>query len=163
MPKSDDWQTPPALMAALDHEFRFNLEVCASEENRALHPSVPYMGLDNDLDARSHEWKNPGYRTTAFCNPPYSMLPLMVSKAIEESQVRDGKIIVMLIPAYTDTRYFQDGIRVFADEVRLLKGRLAFTLNGRRQTTARFPSAVVIFRPHHGLGEATVRFWNWKV
>ncbi|WP_448973407.1 hypothetical protein [Oribacterium sp.] len=57
------------------------------------------------------------------------------------SQERET-LVVMLIPARTDTRYFHDYIYGKA-EIRFVKGRLKF---GDGKSPAPFPSMVVIFR-----------------
>lgn len=162
MAKSDDWGTPPDLIDTLKQEFNFSLEVCAAEGNQAL-PYLPYMGLDNGQDALLIDWMSTPYSSNDVCfiNPPYSMLPAFVKRMGD--QTNGFRTIVALIPAYTDTKYFQDDIRVRASEVRLLKGRLRFWLNGEPgKETARFPSAVVIYRPTKGLGDAVIRWWDWK-
>lgn len=75
-----------------------------------------------------------------FCNPPYGReLPKWVKKSYEES--KKGALVVMLLPARTDTRWFHDYIYGKAD-IRFLKGRLKF---GDSKNAAPFPSMVVIF------------------
>lgn len=76
-----------------------------------------------------------------FCNPPYSEIKKWVQKSYFES-LRPGTIVVMLIPARTDTRYFHDYI-LNRSEVRFIKGRIKF---GDAKYNAPFPSMVVIFR-----------------
>lgn len=167
MAKSDNWSTPPDLMKMLDKEFLFDLEVCASEDNRAL--LTPYMGLDNGLDALTHHWDSGSEGASlilpvnciTYCNPPYSMLPSFAAKAGDEMEL--GRTNVLLIPAYVGTNYWQDDILRRAYEVRLLKGRLTFWENGKPGPyPARFDSAVVIYRPVKGLKGATIREWDWK-
>lgn len=51
-------------------------------------------------------------------------------------------IVVMLIPARTDTRYFHDYI-LHRSEIRFIKGRLKF---GSKKYNAPFPSMIVVFR-----------------
>ena len=76
-----------------------------------------------------------------FCNPPYGReLPKWVKKCFEES--KRAEIIVMLIPARTDTRWFHDYIYGKA-EIRFIKGRLKF---GDGKSRAPFPSMLVIYR-----------------
>ena len=76
-----------------------------------------------------------------FCNPPYGReIARWVRKCYEES--RKGALVVMLIPARTDTAYFHDYIYHKAKEVRFIRGWLHF--NGHRNA-APFPSMVVIF------------------
>lgn len=76
-----------------------------------------------------------------FCNPPYSQIAKWVKKAWEES-TKPNTVVVMLIPARTDTRYFHEYIQ-HRSEVRFIKGRLRFS--GATEN-APFPSMVVIFR-----------------
>lgn len=68
-------------------------------------------------------------------------------KGYEESQ-KPGTLVVMLIPARTDTSYFHDYIfNGKADEVRFLRGRLKFTdEDGNAKDAAPFPSAVIVWR-----------------
>ena len=81
-----------------------------------------------------------GYRV--FCNPPYGKsLKEWVRKAYEESR-KPNTLIVMLIPARTDTAFFHDYILNRA-EVRFLRGRLKF---GAAKNAAPFPSMLAIFR-----------------
>ena len=75
-----------------------------------------------------------------FCNPPYGReLPKWVKKCYEESL--NGSLVVMLIPARTDTRWFHDYIYGKA-EIRFIKGRLRF---GNSNVNAPFPSMVVVY------------------
>ena len=71
----------------------------------------------------------------------------MGEKGYEESQ-KPGTVVVMLIPARTDTSYYHDYIfGGKADEVRFLRGRLYFTdEEGDPKGRAPFPSAVIIWR-----------------
>ena len=77
-----------------------------------------------------------------FCNPPYGReIGKWVQKSFEESK-KKNTLVVMLIPARTDTKYFHDYIYGKA-EIRFIRGRLKF---GNSKTAAPFPSMVVIFR-----------------
>jgi hypothetical protein len=77
-----------------------------------------------------------------FCNPPYGReIGKWVQKSFEESK-KKNTLVVMLIPARTDTKYFHDYIYGKA-EIRFIRGRLKF---GNAKTAAPFPSMVVIFR-----------------
>lgn len=157
MAKSDNWSTPPDLIKVLRQEFKFTLEVCAAADNRAM-PDLPYMGLDNGLDAVHNEWGELG--GFWFCNPPYSELPFFTRRAADMYyQQRPG---VLLIPAYTDTNYWWDYINGFAD-VRFLKGRLKFWLDGKPgKDTARFPSAIVVYQKIDHQPPLAWYGWDWK-
>ena len=67
-----------------------------------------------------------------------------MKKAYEESLTNDG-VIVLLIPARTDIRYWHDYVFGKAKDIRFLKGRLKFELNGEAKQSAPFPSAVIIY------------------
>jgi site-specific DNA-methyltransferase (adenine-specific) len=64
-----------------------------------------------------------------------------VEKSFRESH-KANTIVVMLIPARTDTSYFHDYI-LHRSEIRFIKGRLKF---GDSKSAAPFPSMLVIFR-----------------
>lgn len=82
---------------------------------------------------------------TVFCNPPYGKaIAEWVRKCSMEASRKDT-IVVMLLPARTDTRWFQRFILNRA-EVRFLKGRLRFETNGIPGGPAPFPSMIVVMR-----------------
>ena len=76
-----------------------------------------------------------------LCNPPYSKAKEWVRKCYEES-LKPDTLVVMLIPARTDTSYFHDYIYHRARDIRFLRGRLHY--NDSKQG-APFPSMVVVF------------------
>lgn len=130
---SNEWATPQAFFDELNAEFHFNLDPCSTHENAKCeeHFTLEDNGLDKD-------WG--GYRV--FCNPPYGReLSRWVKKCYDESRKPDT-LVVMLIPARTDTSYFHDYIYHKAREIRFIRGRLHF--NESKQG-APFPSMVVIF------------------
>lgn len=129
---SDEWATPDDVFQELDKEFSFNLDPCATKDNHKC--DKYYTMSENGL---SQSWG--GYRV--FCNPPYSKIGLWVEKAYREAQ-KDNTIVVLLIPARTDTRYFHRYI-YHRSEVRFIKGRLKFN---KSKNSAPFPSMIVIFR-----------------
>ena len=130
---SDNWATPQDLFDKLNEEFHFTLDPCASAENAKC--AKFYTKEDDGL---SQNWDN----ERVFCNPPYGRgLKDWVQKAWNAT----GGIVVMLIPARTDTRYFHDFIyNKEGVEIRFLRGRLKF---GGHTNSAPFPSMIVIFRP----------------
>lgn len=77
-----------------------------------------------------------------FCNPPYGReTGRWVAKAYEEGH-KPGSLVVLLLPARTDTTYFHDYI-LGRSEIRFIRGRLKF---GGGKNPAPFPSMLVIFR-----------------
>lgn len=129
------WETPQSFYEELNKEFNFNLDVASTHSNAKTENH--FTKEDNGL---SKEWKG-----NVFCNPPYGKeIGLWVKKAYEESLTNDG-VIVLLIPARTDTRYWHDYIFGKAKDIRFLKGRLKFELNGEAKQSAPFPSAVIVY------------------
>lgn len=130
--KTDDWYTPIDFYKELNKEFNFNLDPCCDEENKKCEKY--FTKEDNGL---IQDWE--GYRV--FCNPPYGReIKKWVKKAYEESK-KNNTLVVMLIPARTDTSYFHDYIYK-KSEIRFIRGRLKF---GGSKNPAPFPSMVVIF------------------
>ncbi len=128
---SDEWATPQVVFDELNREFDFDLDPCATSSNAKC--SNYYTMLEDGLQ---QDWS--GHRV--FCNPPFSRMKDWVAKCSYESQ-KPNTLVVMLIPARTDTRYFHDYIYNKA-ELRFIKGRLHY--NDGPQG-APFPSMVVIF------------------
>lgn len=118
--KTDQWATPPDFFEELDREFHFDLDPCADETN---HKTPEYF--TKEQDGLLQDWS--GRRV--FCNPPYGRaIAAWVEKAYREG-TKDGTIVVMLIPARTDTRYFHDFI-LHRSEIRFVPGRLKFNRGG---------------------------------
>ena len=154
MNQNDEWETPQPLFDELDKEFHFNADPCASISNY----KCPAWA-DKTHDGLSFEWTewievfdNSGCNGTfinpsVFCNPPYSRgnIEKWVKKSYEESQ--KGCTVVMLLPVATGTVVWHDVIFPHASEIRFIRGRIKFTLNGVEKGTPRFDSAIVIFRP----------------
>jgi site-specific DNA-methyltransferase (adenine-specific) len=118
----DNWSTPKDVYEELDQEFNFNYDPCPLNENP-------------NFDGLKENWGS-----STFVNPPYSKIKDWCEKAYSEWQ--KGKIIVMLIPSRTDTKYWHDYI-MKATEIRFIKGRLKF---GNSKNSAPFPSAIIVFK-----------------
>lgn len=131
--KTDNWATPQDFYDKLDSEFHFTLDPCADKNN---HKCKKYYTKEDD--GLLQDWGG----EIVFCNPPYGrQISKWVEKCFNESR-KDKTIVVMLIPARTDTKYFHQYIYNKA-ELRFVKGRLKF---GDSKANAPFPSMVVIFR-----------------
>lgn len=131
--KTDNWATPQDFYDKLDSEFHFTLDPCADKNN---HKCKKYYTKEDD--GLLQDWGG----ETVFCNPLYGrQISKWVEKCFNESR-KDKTIVVMLIPARTDTKYFHQYIYNKA-ELRFVKGRLKF---GDSKANAPFPSMVVIFR-----------------
>lgn len=128
---TDDWATPDAIFKKLDKEFRFEQDVCAEKKNTKC---SNYW--DKEQDGLAQSWT--GKR--CWMNPPYGR---EIGKWVEKAATGGASIVVALLPARTDTRWWHDFIQGKA-EVRFIRGRLKF---GGSKNSAPFPSAIVIFRP----------------
>lgn len=154
----DNWRTPPELFKVLDEEFNFDLDAAASEEN-----SLCSLCITPDKDALKTSWSAPDIRT-AWCNPPYTLIGPFIQRAWEQSQ-EHRMTTVVLIPAYTDPKYWKQYV-MKSHEVRFLAGRLSFLdEDGGKKTSARFPSVVVVNKWLKGttFGKAPNQFvWDWR-
>lgn len=147
---TDDWPTPRDLFDALDAEFGFDLDPCASAANAKC---TRFFTIEDD--GLSRRWHG-----SVFMNPPYGRgIGDWIAKAWREAQ--KGAIVVCLIPARCDTEYWHDYV-MQASEVRFIRGRIHFDSERQREREASgesvahnapFPSAVVVFRP----GDAALR------
>ena len=132
----DDWETPRYLYDKLNEEFGFTLDAAANDMN---HKCEHYFTKEDS--AFDHTWEN----ETVFCNPPYGrQIRDWVRKCSQEAS-RIGTTVVMLLPARTDTIWFQQYILNNA-EVRFIPGRLKYELGGVPGDSAPFPSMVVVMR-----------------
>lgn len=130
---TNEWATPIAFFDALDKEFHFDLDPCATDEN---HKCPRYF--TREQNGLAQDWGG----ARVFCNPPYGRhIGEWVKKCAEESRKPDT-LCVMLIPARTDTAYFHDYIYNKAREIRFIRGRLHFN---ESKAGAPFPSMVVVF------------------
>lgn len=128
--KTGEWATPQDFFDALNKEFGLHVDVCATDENTKL----PFY-YTKESDGLAMSWE--GHR--AWMNPPYGR---EIGKWVEKAATGGAEIVVALLPARTDTKWFHKYIYNKA-EVRFIKGRLKF---GGSENSAPFPSMVVIFK-----------------
>lgn len=130
---SSDWLTPEWLLEYLYRAFIFDLDPCSNrgpEQN--VKAVIHYFegGLEKD-------WFG-----TVFMNPPYGrVISAWFAKACDSVVYESAETVVCLIPARTDTQWFQASIRE-ASCVVFIKGRLKFS---NAENSAPFPSALVVF------------------
>ena len=130
---TNEWETPQDFFDKLNEEFNFTLDPCATPQNAKCKKFYTIKE-----DGLKQNWQG----ETVFCNPPYGRaIKDWVRKCYEESK-KPNTIVVMLIPARTDTTYFHDYIYKKARDIRFVKGRLKF---GNSKNSAPFPSMVVVF------------------
>ena len=128
--KTDLWATPQDFFDKVAAEHGpFDLDVCALRENA----KAPVFFTPED-DVLKQEWFG-----KCWMNPPYGReIGDWMRKAYEAGQ--QGAMVVCLVPARTDTRWWHD--YAIKGAVTFIKGRLKF---GDAKANAPFPSALVIF------------------
>ena len=142
----DDWETPQSLFDQLDEEFHFTLDAASNDQNAKCehHYTVENSGLE-------HSWEG----ETVFCNPPYGRnIGDWIRKASQEASKPDT-LVVLLVPARTDTRWFQNHI-LHRAEVRFLPGRLKYEV---RPVKRRHRFGVRVHRPFRAVGNHAGLFW----
>lgn len=150
------WLTPPELFQVLNSEFWFDMDAAATEDNTFCRHFI-----SPEQDALVTLWD----RNRVWCNPPYSLIGPFVQRAYEQ-HLAHKNTIVMLIPTYTDPKYWRDYVTK-AHEVRHLVGRVQFVDGnlGKKRMSARFPSSIVIFKyipgVHYGKGP-NIWSWDWR-
>lgn len=120
----DDRTTDPELLARLNAQYRFTVDVAASAEN---------MQCPRYFDKEADGLRQPWAGETVWCNPPYSDIRPWVAKAWAEPTAH----IVMLLPANrTEQGWWQDLVEPERDRigsrltVQFLRGRLRFIRAG---------------------------------
>lgn len=151
-----EWETPPDFFTELDKEFGFTLDVCATKENAKCQNF--YTKETNGL---AQEWKG-----ICWMNPPYgdAQKPCRSNCNKKRCQVtghvreyvpgisdwmkkarESAATVVCLVPSRTDNKWWHRYV-MMADEIRFVRGRLTFV---GAPSSAKFASAVVIFRGNH--------------
>ncbi|MBX9348755.1 phage N-6-adenine-methyltransferase [Chromobacterium vaccinii] len=131
--KTDEWPTPQALFDQLHAEFGFTLDVCATAENAKC-----AKFFTREQDGLAQDWS----QDVVWMNPPFGhQIKLWMAKAYRSSI--DGALVVCLVPARTDTRWFHRHA-LKAAEIRALDKRLRF--DGAK-AKAPFPAVLVVYKP----------------
>ena len=128
--KTDLWYTPQDFFKKYDDVYKFETDVCATDDNTKC---VKYY--TEEMDGLLQEW-----RGVCWMNPPYGRtIGKWMKKAYESSL--EGATVVCLVPARTDTNWWHD--YAMKGDIEFIKGRLKF---GGSKNSAPFPSAVVVFK-----------------
>jgi len=125
----DDWTTPPEKYKELDNEFHFDFDPCP---------------LNPTFDGLEISWKKRN-----FINPPYSNIDGFLRKGLKELDNGNADLLVYLIPARTDTKWFHTYIYPYFKrglcEIRFVRGRVRFGNGTGAKHSAPFPSMIVVF------------------
>ena len=128
---TDMWATPQDFFDVINKEFNFTVDVCATAENTKCS-----LFFTPEQDGLKQKWEG-----VCYMNPPYGRsIGKWIQKAYNSS--KEGAVVVGLLPARTDTKWFHEYIYNKA-EIRFIKGRLKF---GGCKNSAPFPSMIVIWR-----------------
>jgi phage N-6-adenine-methyltransferase len=151
------WRTPSLLLSRLYEVFgRFDLDPCSPVADRRRAPVKARVRYTQDDDGLVLPWFG-----AVFVNPPYGReLPYWVAKAEREVEQGRAQVVLLLMPARTDTSYWHRHVAGVASTF-FLRGRLRFDEQG---TPAPFPSALVVWggTPEliAGLREALPEAWH---
>lgn len=128
--KTDMWATPQWLFDKYNDVYQFDLDVCATAENRKCMDFI-----SPEQNGLTTPWYG-----KCWMNPPYGReIIKWMEKAYNESL--NGFTVVCLVPARTDTKWWHE--YAMKGEIEFLRGRLKF---GGHKNSAPFPSAIVVFK-----------------
>lgn len=129
---TEEWATPQLFFDEIQKEFHLDQDVCATGENAKC---VGFWSKDNN--GLIQDWN----KMRCWMNPPYGRT---IGNWVMKAATGGASIVVCLLPARTDTRWFHDYIYNKPNvEIRFIKGRLKF---GDSKNSAPFPSMIVIFK-----------------
>ena len=131
---NNEIETPDNLLKAIRDEFGEFFDPC------------PFVGRGKvpDFDGTTVEWGKVNY-----VNPPYNNVEPWCVKAIDEG--RKGKTSVMLVPVRTGTRYWQNYVYPFADQLRFLSGKIIF--KGYKKPSPHH-LVIVVYRPNYRITQS---------
>lgn len=148
-PGTDEYETPKWYFDGLDTEFGFTMDGAA----RAT-PTTVLVGKDRVplelsrpnalcLKYSTKEAQLPWGGERVFCNPPYSAIEEILQNAIYGMP----RLAVFLLPVRTDNDWFPmlHKSRISC-ELRFLRKRIRFCLNGHPADSPRFSSLLAIIR-----------------
>ena len=133
-----DYLTPQSLLEFLYEVFDFDLDPC-SDKPHGENPNVKalwhFTKIEDGLEV-------PWWSGVVFMNPPYGReISRWMNRAVAQSNLGNTETIVCLVPARTDTKWWQHCV-LSASFVVFIKGRLKFS---GHKNSAPFPSALIIF------------------
>ena len=138
------WETPIQIVAHLSRVFDWDLDVCAHRGN------VCQNYYTEEEDGLTRPWEG-----LCWMNPPYGdEIAAWIHKAAMEPAT-----VVALVPARTDTAWWQDNV-AYASLVVFIRGRLKF---GGAKNSAPFPSAFMVFGEIADYQAKTLQEYGWAV
>jgi phage N-6-adenine-methyltransferase len=153
--KNENFETPQAYFDELNDKYNFVLDLAANENNYKVS-----RYLTDIFDPVQLEGLNLQCGNAVYMNPPYgrNKTGRFIERAIEIAN-KYGFTLVMLLPARTDTRWFN---LIWDRELKqpksffsvdFIQGRKCFELNGKpildkkgKKSGALFPSMLVTYK-----------------
>jgi hypothetical protein len=134
----EEWNTPPAIIKVVELVIGIpDLDPCWNP----LSPVRAHQVFTKDDDGLVHDW-NGG----VYLNPPYGRVaPVWIDKLLSEYWSERTTEAIALLPARTDTAWFQ---KLAGFPVCFVKGRLKFS---NSTNSAPFPSVVFYLGPNEDL------------
>lgn len=156
-----DWGTPVDLFENINVLFNFDLDVCATEDNKKVDNFI-----SPEMDAFNVQWKG----KSCWMNPPYGKPEKQCSVRCNKKKCTDRgfhrvkylpgvgdwinrayvqcieneSTVVCLLPARTDANWFQS-VWDYASLICFVRGRIKFE---GASSGATFPSVIVVFSYH---------------
>ena len=140
---NDNWGTPDWILDSVREFYggTIDLDPFSSLAHNERVKATKYYTIEDN--AYKQEWNG-----NVFCNPPYSKpnLSLTTEKAKFEISLatwRNEKQIILLIPAYTSTKWFQGKVFYGARAICFLNKRVSFF--GVKKGSPTFHSILVYY------------------
>jgi phage N-6-adenine-methyltransferase len=132
-----EWRTPPEVYDPLHAEFDFTLDPCATAENAKT--KLFFTEQQNGLEQC---W----YSHRVFMNPPYGREVYAWTRKAKTS-AKYGALVVGLLPASTDLKWWHEDVLEPRAELRWIRGRVRFLTDGPYRASRFFASVIVVWRP----------------
>ena len=134
----NDWQTPEVVLERVRRLGAIGLDPCTNPAN-PIGAGKYFTDAENGL---LRSWWGHGL---VFVNPPYGQIKHWAEKIASESQQATLLELVALVPARTDTQWWNRLVWSSAEAVCFWRGRLRFV---GADNCAPFPSALIYFGRH---------------
>lgn len=156
-----EWETPDDFFGVVNAEFRFQLDVAATRENRKC---TGWIGRKENALSPKCPWIYPSERRV-WLNPGFSGVGPWMKKAYEESQRYPDAVVVVMARISPSAKWWRNWA-MKASEIRLLTGsvpkksRVHFIPPpGVEASSNTQENCLIIFRPNpHNLPP---RIWTW--
>lgn len=130
------WETPPEVFDPLNKEFSFTLDPCC--QHNTAKASRFFTEAEDGLQ---QSWA--GERV--FMNPPYGKEIYAWTRKARTEFLENGVLVVGLLPASTDLKWWHEDVVGYASDIRYLRGRVRFLTDGPYRASGFFPSVVVVW------------------